>query len=130
MYSNSHRGITLIELMVTMAILAVIAAIAIPAYQGYITSSYRSECQNEVAAIRLAEEEFFLENNRYFTGTNASELEYNSSGIYDADNDTVAGLRNCQYRVDSSTPTTTYTITATGTGNNIPSGETVVTFTK
>ncbi|MGA1109166.1 MAG: prepilin-type N-terminal cleavage/methylation domain-containing protein, partial [Pseudomonadales bacterium] len=30
----SHRGFTLVELMITVAIMAIIAAIALPSYQG------------------------------------------------------------------------------------------------
>lgn len=124
-YRQSARGATLIELLVTVAILAIIAAIAIPAYNGYIDASYRTDCRNEVAAIKLAEEEYFLENNTYFLGANAGALQTNSSSMYQAPTGS-----NCAYSVTSSSPTTTYTVTAVGTGTKIPTTETVVTFVK
>ena len=75
-------GFTLIELMVTLAILGVLTAIAIPAYNGYITTAKMSEAQNNLAAIRLAQEEFFLENNRYFSGANAAAIKTDSGDLW------------------------------------------------
>ena len=63
MHNTTNRGFTLIELMIVVAILAIISAIAIPAYTGYIKTAKLTEAQNNLAALRLAEEEFFLENN-------------------------------------------------------------------
>lgn len=76
------KGFTLIELMITVAILGVVASIAIPAYTGYIKTAKMSEAQNNLAALRLAEEEFYLENNEYFLGANYSELESNSDNLW------------------------------------------------
>lgn len=81
---NLHKGFTLIELLITLAILGILAAIAIPAYNGYITTAKMSEAQNNLSALRLAEEENFLENNSYFPGTDTSDLEGNSNGLWSA----------------------------------------------
>ncbi len=78
----SAKGFTLIELLITMAILGILAAIAIPAYNGYITTAKMSEAQNNLAALRLAEEEYFLENNAYFTGADYTELESYADGLW------------------------------------------------
>jgi type IV pilus assembly protein PilA len=40
---NLARGFTLIELMITVAIIAILAAIALPAYQGYLIRAQVSE---------------------------------------------------------------------------------------
>ena len=66
--SKAKNGFTLIEVMITVVILAILSAIAIPAYQGYISTSRRAEGHNNLAALQLAEEEFYLENNNYFDG--------------------------------------------------------------
>ena len=125
--NQQQKGITLIELMIVVAVLAIISAIAIPAYRGYIKTSYRAECQNEVAAIKLAEEEFFLENGSYFSGSSASTLKTASGTIYDP---TASGLNgNCDY--SATVTANSYTITASGKSGGKLDGEgTIYTFTK
>ena len=106
-------GFTLLELMIVLAILGIISAIAIPAYTGYIKEGRKSECRNEIAAITIAESQFFLENNAYFTGTGASGLQTASQGYYIPTAEALAaGTTNCTYAIV--TAGNGYTITATG----------------
>lgn len=78
------KGFTLIEVLITLAILGILAAIAIPAYNGYITTAKMSEAENNLAGIRLAQAEFFLENNRYFSGANAAAIKTDSGDLWTA----------------------------------------------
>lgn len=61
--SSRHAGFTLIELMVTVAVVGILAAIAYPSYQSYVKRSYRSD-----AMAALVENAQFLERN--FNETN------------------------------------------------------------
>ena len=124
MKSVFQHGFSLIEIMVAVAILAVIAAIAIPAYNGYISTSYKTECLNEVAAIALAQEEFFLENNEQFPSGGGTlgtpgDIENGSLGLYKTSYSTPIKLAaaNCTYSVTSTTGPPTYSIVATGTNH-------------
>ena len=115
MKKMTARGFTLIELMVTVAILAVLAAIAIPAYNNYIATSRNTEGWNNLAAIKLAQEEYFLENNRYFPDPDGTAQTNDNS--LDAYWEAAEGAdRNFNYAVTTSNSGTGYTATATGRG--------------
>ena len=62
---NSNNGFTLVELMITVAILGVLATIAIPAYQNYINRAKQSDAIIGLKAAQMAQEQFFSENNAY-----------------------------------------------------------------
>ena len=119
---HKTSGITLIELMVVVAVIAIISAIALPAYNGYIRQGRTSECQKEVATIKLAEEQFFNDagNNRFFGGANIGALATNSAGWYTPSSD-VAGVTrptNCLISVAAGpcgSLNNCYTITVVGT---------------
>jgi type IV pilus assembly protein PilE len=129
---RTQTGVTLIELMVTIAVLAVVASIAIPAYTGYIKTAQKGECLHEVAAIQLALEEFFLENNEYFSGTlsyTSTSLISNSGGYYK--NSSSAAERNCVYDVATTggTAKSGYVLTVSGT-NKLAGEGYIKTITK
>ena len=118
-------GYTLIEVMVALTILAIIAAVAIPAYTGYISTARKAEGQNNLAALQMAQEEFFLENHAYFVGNNTATLEANSNGLWTVTGSD--GVVNFDYAVTSSGGG--YTATATGNGGKVPT-TVVLTVTK
>ena len=66
--SNNMRtvsGFTLIELMVTVAILAILAAVAIPQYSNYINRAKQADAIIGLKAAQMAQEQYFSENNAY-----------------------------------------------------------------
>ena len=62
---GNGKGFSLVELMVTVAILAVLAVVAIPLYQNYINRAKQSDAIIGLKAAQMAQEQFFSENNRY-----------------------------------------------------------------
>lgn len=69
---RSQRGFTLIELMITVAIVAILAAIAFPSYTKYVQRGYRSEGIAMLTDAAARAERFYAQNNMYTGATVAS----------------------------------------------------------
>lgn len=111
MKSAQMNGLTLIEVLITIALLAIIGAMAIPAYKGYIETGRLTEGWNNLHALNAAEVQFSLENNgAYFDGADAATLKTNSGNLWTR---AEASGENFTYSVVL-TPTG-YTATAEGT---------------
>lgn len=124
MHYDHSRGFTLPELMITIGILAVVAAISIPAYTGYIETSRKTEGWNNLRTMQVAQEEYFLENNSYFSCADAASCNTASGGLWTRAE--AAADANFDYKVVVAG--NTYTATATGQ-NNLDSSV-VLTVTK
>ena len=64
-FLKSNNGFTLVELMITVAILAILAAVAIPAYSNYINRAKQSDAIIGLKAAQMAQEQYYSENNSY-----------------------------------------------------------------
>mgnify|MGYP003381922700 CR=1 FL=1 len=60
-----HRGFTLIELMITVAVVGILAAIAYPAYTGHIAKGRRAECRAGLYMAMQQQERFYTQYNAY-----------------------------------------------------------------
>ncbi len=61
-------GFTLIELMITVAIIAILAAIAMPSYQDYIRKGRRADAQSFMQEVVARQQHFLLDRRAYGTG--------------------------------------------------------------
>lgn len=105
-YANDpQRGFTLIELMVTVAIVAILAAVAYPQYTKYVQRGYRSEgiAQLNDAVARM--ERYYAQTNSYDVGTDLSKL-----GL-------TAGSATGKYSLTVSSGATTYTFSSAPQGS-------------
>lgn len=126
--ADRSRGFTLIELMITVAIVAILASIALPSYSNYVEKSKLRTAQSDVAALGMA-----LENIRQrtlsYTAVNAVNTaavtgavqtwtpasnpgDYTfsmvvTSGTYDITATGIAGLANCDVMLDEAGVRTT-----------------------
>ena len=65
--SKKMQGFTLIEMMITVAIIAILAAVAYPSYTEYVKRSNRSEGQALLSDTAAAQERYYSQNNVYIT---------------------------------------------------------------
>ena len=62
---RGEHGFTLIELMITLAVVAILAAIAYPSYQDSVRKSRRADAKSVVLNAAQWMERFYTANNRY-----------------------------------------------------------------
>ncbi|ROR01934.1 type IV pilin protein [Desulfosoma caldarium] len=60
-----HEGFTLVELMVTVAILAILAGVAVPAYIHSVRRSEQAQAVEALLRARMEMEAFWADHNRY-----------------------------------------------------------------
>lgn len=67
MQKGKQHGFTLIELMITVAIIGILAAVAYPSYTSYIIKGNRSAAQAQMLDIANRQQQFMLANRAYAT---------------------------------------------------------------
>lgn len=111
--SKKHSGFTLLELMVTVAIIAILAAIALPAYSSYITKSQAKSAASDLMSLSVAVENLYLRSLSYTaptpnpTTTTAQTQSYATGWQPSSGN-------SFTYTVSVTTASKEYTLTATG----------------
>jgi type IV pilus assembly protein PilE len=109
MRNGKQRGFTLIELMITVAIVALLAAVAYPAYTSHIIKGKRAAAKAQIMDIANREQQYLLANRTY-----ADKTQLEATG-YALPKD-VSDAYDYAIEVGASTaPTYTVTFTAKGT---------------
>jgi len=85
MKSNKHKGFTLIELMIVVAIMAILAAIGYPSYENYVLRSKRAEGRAALLDGAARQERYYSDNMQYGTRAQADLMDPSETGKYDID---------------------------------------------
>jgi type IV pilus assembly protein PilE len=107
--ASRPRGFTLIELMVTVAIVAILAALAAPSYRNYVLRGQLVNATNGLSTLRANMERYFQDNRTYASvGTFTSPCLAASSSL-------VAG--SFQLSCTTAPGALTFTLQAVGSGS-------------
>lgn len=102
-----QRGFTLIELMITVAIVGILAAVAYPSYVGQVRKGKRAECRAGLYQAMQQEERYFTQYNQYYgIPASGTSLVKNFSGD---------SLAKSACAISSSTTNLTSTVVVTAT---------------
>ncbi len=61
---NQHKGFTLVELMIAVAVISILAAIAVPTYRDYTIRAKISEALNMAASAKISITEYYISEGR------------------------------------------------------------------
>lgn len=87
--NKQYQGFTLVELMVTVAVIGVLSAIAVPVYNGYIKTTKQATARANADTLAGFEDTYFYENESYLAGVytpgsnGLAALEWAPSGDQD-----------------------------------------------
>jgi type IV pilus assembly protein PilE len=98
---SSASGFTLIEVMITVAIVAILAAIAYPNYSNYIRRSHRADATAALLRLAAAQEKFYVQNNTYATSATAAGIANTEHGWYTL---AVSGASTTGYTATATAP--------------------------
>ena len=105
------RGLTLIELMVTIAVLSVLVTIGYPLYTEQVQKARRTEARNALMEVALLQERYFAVNGTYDVMLKSLSLTSDSFDTSTA-TATTASTVNGKYLVTLTNDATTFGISA------------------
>ncbi|MDH3646805.1 MAG: type IV pilin protein [Gammaproteobacteria bacterium] len=77
---RNQQGFSIMELMVTVAIVAILTTLAVPAYSNFVARSVRTQAKSTLMLVADRQEHFFLDNKAY--AADLTNLGFKSNPMY------------------------------------------------
>lgn len=122
MNTRQPRGFTLIELMITVAIVGILTAIVFPSYRNYVIRSSRAAAQTELLQLASQQEKIYLNSNEYAFSVTAAYNGRSDRGL----GKTTGRTDDGKYTITIAPtvgPTQVYTLTATPVAGTTQDGD-------
>ncbi|RZL68678.1 MAG: type IV pilin protein [Variovorax sp.] len=117
---RKQAGFTLIELMITVAIVGILASIAYPSYKESVAKGRRAQAKTVLSQAQQWLERNYSESYRYDKTSNGTAIDDTAGGIFESQFGVapVAGEGSAVYTITVTPNTaTTFTLTATRVGS-------------
>lgn len=119
MNNNKKKGFSLIELMITVAILGILSAITVPSYLQYVQKTKRTEAKAEILRLAQLQESYYVQNLSYAVATSGTgSLGFSTTsvasetGLYTVSVQGYAADGSTTCSGDNATPCVSYIIEA------------------
>lgn len=80
---SKARGFTLIEVMITVAIVAILASVALPSYRNYVIRGKIPEATGNLGSKRVKMEQFYQDNRTYVPAAAGCTTDSTTSKYFD-----------------------------------------------
>ena len=106
---NRHRGFTLLEVLIAVAIVGILASLAYPSYLQYVIRASREGAQSQLLELANVQEKIYLNSSAYSSSITGSYTGRSDGGLGVATGKTADG----NYTLSVTATTHTFTLTAT-----------------
>jgi type IV pilus assembly protein PilE len=101
---KKHKGLTLVELMTTIAIIAILSALAVPAYDRYTRKTNRTAAKTTLEQVRALAESYYVNNKAYTSDLTNLGFTASPMGIDKSGEEVAAGAADAKYQIQINQP--------------------------
>src|SRR5687767_15404703 len=76
---NRRKGFTFVELLVVMLLIGALSSMAVPRFRQYKTRAYLAAMQSDLGNLKIAQESYWAEHQKYATVTSSLELRISAN---------------------------------------------------